>query len=42
MEIAKKKGLKIMIGDQLTYERAPVGKKLRKGNITKIETFDVL
>ena len=42
MEIAKQKGLPSVIGDQLTYERAFIGKKLRKGNITKIESFDLL
>ena len=40
--LAKKKGLPLIIGDQLTYERAFVGKELRKGNITAIERFDLL
>ena len=39
---AKKKGLPLIIGDQLTYERAFIGKELRKGNITAIERFDLL
>ena len=42
MELAKTKGLPSMIGDQLTFERAFIAKKLRKGSITKIESFDLL
>ena len=42
MRLAKQRGLPSIIGDQLTYERAFIGKKLRKGNITNIESFDLL
>ena len=42
LALAKKKGLPLVIGDQLTYERAFIGKQLRKGNITAIERFDML
>ena len=42
MKIAEKKGLPSVIGDQLTYERASIGKQLRKGNITVIESFHLL
>ena len=42
LSLAKKKGLPLVIGDQLTYERAFIGKQLRKGNITVIERFDLL
>ena len=37
MEIAEKRGVPSVIGDQLTYERASIGKQLRNGNITVIE-----
>lgn len=42
MEIAEKRGVPSVIGDQLTYERASIGKQLRKGNITVIESFHLL
>ena len=42
MELAKMKGLPSIIGDQLTYERAFIGQKLRQGAITKIESFQLL
>ena len=42
IDLAEKKGLPSVLGDQLTYERAALGKKLRKGNITKIESFHLL
>ena len=42
MQLAKQKGLPSVIGDQLTYERAYIGKKLRNGNITAIERFELL
>jgi hypothetical protein len=42
MKIAEKKGLPSVIGDQLTYERASIGKQLRKGKITVIESFHLL
>ena len=41
-EVAEKKGFPMVIGDQLTYERAFIAKKLRKGNITSIESFELL
>ena len=41
-ELAKKKGLPSVLGDQLTYERAFIGQKLRQGAISSIERFDFL
>ena len=42
LNIAKRRGLLLIIGDQLTYERAFISKQLRKGSITSIERFDLL
>ena len=42
MKLAQTKGLPSVIGDQLTYERAFIAKKLRSGSINKIESFDLL